>query len=147
MVKDEKPQIGYLLKHAQSVLHARMDEALRPLGLGVSHYVCLHFLNLEPGISAAELARGAFVTRQSMNALLQGLQDRGLVERPARPTSGRALPAMLTSSGAAVLAAAETAVDGVEQRMLAGLDASDTAALGRGLSACAAALADTERAG
>lgn len=147
MVKDEELQIGYLLKRAQAVLHSRMDEVLRPLGLSVSQYVCLHFLQQEPGISAAELARSAFVTRQSMNALLQGLQDRGLVERPARPASGRALPAAVTAVGMAVLAEAEAAVDGVEQRMLSGLGESGAAALGRGLAQCTAALEDGEQAG
>ena len=71
-------QIGYLVKHAQAVLHLRMEEALRPLGLSVSQYACLHLLAGRPGISAAELARDAFVTRQSMNALLQTLVERGL---------------------------------------------------------------------
>ena len=145
MVKDEEPQIGYLLKRAQSVLHTRMDEALRPHGLSVSQYVCLHFLNREPGISAAELARSAFVTRQSMNTLLQGLQDRGLVERPARPASGRALPAVVTAAGAAVLSEAEKAVDGVERQMLSGLDRSGTTALGSALRRCTAALEGEER--
>lgn len=144
MVKEKEMQIGYLLKRAQAVLHSRMDEVLRPLGLSVPQYVCLHFLQQEPGISAAELARSAFVTRQSMNALLQGLQDRGLVERPARPASGRALPAAVTAVGLSVLAEAEAVVSGVEQRMLSGLGESGQAALGRGLAQCTAALEGAE---
>ena len=88
------PQVGYMLKQAQSLLHLRMEEALKPLHLTVSQYSCLHHLRREPGISAAALARGTFVTRQSMNAMLQQLIDRGLVARPSRATSGRALPTM-----------------------------------------------------
>jgi len=136
------PQLGYSLKQAQSLLHVRMEEALRPLQLTVSHYSCLHHLRREPGISAAALARATFVTRQSMNAMLQQLIDRGIVSRPANADSGRALPASLTPAGADILAEAELLVDGVEQRMLSGLSATDSVALSSGLAACIAALED-----
>ena len=141
MVNTATP-IGYALKHAQSLLHLRMEEALRPLGLTVSQYSCLHRLRREPGISAAALARATFVTRQSMNAMLQQLIDRGLVARPAQAERGRALPSALTPEGIAALAAAETVVDTVEYRMLAPLSAEDTAALAHGLAACITSLED-----
>ena len=136
------PQLGYSLKQAQSLLHVRMEEALRPLQLTVSQYSSLHHMRREPGISAAALARATFVTRQSMNAMLQQLIDRGLVARPARAESGRALPTMLTDAGARALDEAQVLVDGVERRMLSGLTAPETAALARGLAACVDALGD-----
>lgn len=134
--------VGYELKQAQSLLHARMEEALKPLDLTVSHYSSLFHLRLEPGISASELARRTFVTRQSMNVMLQQLVDRGLVERPTRPESGRALPTELTAAGIRALDAAQVLVDGVERRMLAGLSPGESAALERGLAACVVALAE-----
>jgi DNA-binding MarR family transcriptional regulator len=133
-------QVGYALKHAQSLLHARMEEALTPLSLTVSQYSCLHHLRREPGISAATLARSTFVTRQSMNAMLQQLIDRGLVARPSRVESGRALPTTLTAAGVDALTSAQKAVDGVERRMLAGLTAAESATLATGLAACVRAL-------
>ena len=136
------PQVGYMLKQAQSLLHLRMEEALKPLHLTVSQYSCLHHLRREPGISAAALARGTFVTRQSMNAMLQQLIDRGLVARPSRATSGRALPTMLTDAGVDSLDAAQMLVDGVEQRMLTDLTSAESAALAHGLTGCVKALAD-----
>jgi DNA-binding MarR family transcriptional regulator len=133
-------RVGYLLKQAQSLLHVRMEEALRPLALTVSQYSCLHHLRREPGISAAALARGTFVTRQSMNAMLQQLIDRDLVARPARAETGRALPTLLTAAGEDILDAAQHLVDGVQQRMLAGLPEAEIVTLSRGLSACISAL-------
>jgi DNA-binding MarR family transcriptional regulator len=133
-------QVGYALKHAQSLLHVRMEEALSPLSLTVSQYSCLHHLLREPGISAATLARNTFVTRQSMNAMLQQLIDRGLVARPARAETGRALPTTLTAAGLEVLATAQKVVDGVERRMLGGLTAMERTALAVGLAACVTAL-------
>jgi DNA-binding MarR family transcriptional regulator len=136
------PQVGYALKQAQSLLHLRMEEALKPLRLTVSHYSCLHHLRLEPGISAAALARRTFVTRQSMNVMLQQLIDRDLVARPHQVDSGRALPTVLTSAGTNALDAAQLLVDGVEQQMLSGLTADQSAALARGLASCVESLAE-----
>lgn len=109
--------MGYELKRAQAALRAAMDEALRRHGLTVPQYACLELLGLRPGLSNAELARGVFVTRQSMNVVLRGLQDSGLVTRPARAPAGRALPARLTAAGQHKLAAARATVIAIEQRM------------------------------
>ena len=136
------PSPGYLVKYAQSLLHLRMEEALRPLDLTVSHYSCLFRLRIEPGISAADLARRTFVTRQSMNAMLQQLIDRGLVARPTQADTGRALPAVLTAAGEKALDAAQTLVTDVERRMLARLSPTETATLARGLAACIDSLED-----
>jgi len=136
------PQVGYVLKQAQSLLYLRMEEALKPLRLTVSHYSCLHHLRREPGISASALARRTFVTRQSMNVMLQQLIDRDLVSRPRHADSGRALPAVLTPEGARALGDAEILVEGVEQRMLSGLTSTESAELARGLAACVSALAE-----
>jgi DNA-binding MarR family transcriptional regulator len=136
---DPAPAAGYLLKNAQALLHTRMEEALRPLGLGVSQYVALHLMHEQHGISAAELARRAFVTRQSMSAIVQGLVDRGLVERETR-AGARALSTSVTGIGRDVLRRAEIVVDGVESRMLSGLDADDRERLRDLLSTCIANL-------
>jgi DNA-binding MarR family transcriptional regulator len=135
-----QPQIGYLLKQAQSLLRLRMEEALKPLRLTVSQYSCLHLLRREPGISAAALARGTFMTRQSMNSMLQLLLDRGLVDRPDHVESGRALPTALTPLGEDALQAAEARVDEVERRMLSRLDLTERDALAHALTECVIAL-------
>jgi DNA-binding MarR family transcriptional regulator len=139
MVNDS-PAIGYLVKNVQSLLRLRMEEALKPLGLTVSHYSCLFRLQVEPGISAAELARATFVTRQSMNDMLQILLDRGLVERAAVASAGRALPVTLTAAGAAALSRSQAAVHAIEGRMLSGLSSAEASALARSLGSCASAL-------
>src|SRR5882757_270885 len=130
----DAPQVGYLVKKAQAALHTSMELALRPIGVTVSQYACLHLLHEQPGISAAELARSAFVTRQSMNSLLQALLERGLVERQCRATSGRALPTKLTVAGAELLRKAEVLVDRIEMRMLSDLSKDAQSQLARALS-------------
>jgi DNA-binding MarR family transcriptional regulator len=133
--------VGYVLKQAATALRAAMDSALRPLGLTVPQYACLELLGQRPGLTNAELARGAFVTRQSMNGVLRGLQDRGLLTRPASAPHGRALPTQLTPAGRDRLDAASTAVRAVEKQMLTALPPSAQRRLREDLAACAAALA------
>ena len=95
--------LGYMLKAAASALHSALEAVLRPLGMTITHYACLELLAQRPGLSNSELARGAFVTRQSMNVLLQALEHQdsssarhghrsgpGLADRADRP---RAPPA------------------------------------------------------
>ncbi|MET3860924.1 DNA-binding MarR family transcriptional regulator [Dietzia sp. 2505] len=119
--------LGYLLKEASTALRKAMEEALRPLGMSVTHYACLELLAQRPGLSNSELARGAFVTRQSMSVVLHTLERRGYVSRPAEAPVGKVLPTRLTSRGRRELQAATTAVRSVEVRMLAGMTEDEQA--------------------
>ena len=118
---DLETSLGYLLKQASVALRTAMEEVLRPLGMTVTHYACLELLAQRPGLSNSELAGGAFVTRQSMNVLLQTLERQGHVTRPAEAPVGKVLPTRLTPRGRRRLEKATVAVRSVELRMLAGL--------------------------
>ena len=118
---DLETSLGYLLKEASSALRATMEDVLRPLGMSVTRYACLELLAQRPGLSNSELARGAFVSRQSMNVLLQALEREGYVARPAEAPVGRVLPARLTPLGRRSLQRATVAVRSVEVRMLTGM--------------------------
>jgi DNA-binding MarR family transcriptional regulator len=124
---DLETSLGYLLKEASSTLRAAMEEVLRPLGLSVTRYACLELLAQRPGLSNSELARGAFVTRQSMNVLLQALEREGCVTRPAAAPVGKVLPTRLTPRGRRSLEKATAAVRSVEVRMLADLSETEQA--------------------
>jgi DNA-binding MarR family transcriptional regulator len=117
--------VGYLLKEASSTLRTAMEAVLQPLGVTITHYSCLELLAQRPGLSSSELARGAFVTRQSMNVLLKTLQHDGLVTRPEQAVVGRTLPTELTDAGRRQLAAASAAVRAVEDRMVTDLGPAD----------------------
>lgn len=128
---DLETSVGYLLKEASSTLRAAMEEVLRPLGMSVTHYSCLELLAQRPGLSSSELARGAFVTRQSMNVLLQTLEREGYVTRPAEAPVGKVLPTRLTPRGRRSLEKATVAVRSVEVRMLAGMTETERSGAAR----------------
>lgn len=132
--------MGYLVKEVSSALRSAMEDVLRPLGMNITHYSCLELLAQRPGLSNSELARGTFVTRQSMNVLLQALERDGEVVRATTPAAGKALPTELTERGRERLAAATAAVRGVEMRMLSGLDDADRLTTFRALRAMVGSL-------
>lgn len=121
MSEYEDQPLGYLLYRVMSVLRPQVTTELGPLGLGLPEFVCLRILSTFPGQSSAELARNANVSPQAMNLVLRGLQDIGAITRPATVSSGRALPARLTSKGRALLKRAEAAVHVADERLLAPL--------------------------
>ena len=139
---DLETSLGYLLKEASSALRAAMEEVLRPLGMSVTHYSCLELLAQRPGLSNSDLARGAFVTRQSMNVLLQSLERDGYVTRPATAPVGKVLPTRLTPRGRRSLGKATTAVRSVEVRMLAGMTQAEQSATFRNLQTMIRCLRD-----
>ncbi|WP_410671369.1 MarR family winged helix-turn-helix transcriptional regulator [Amycolatopsis sp. cmx-4-68] len=134
--------VGYALKKASALLRSAMDQALRPLDLTVPQYACLEVLRQRPGLSGSELARAVFVSRQSMNLVLKGLEDRGLLTRPPVPAHGKALPTELTPAGRERLLAASRALSVVENRMLAALTPSARRRLCADLASIATALSD-----
>ncbi|MFD1542415.1 MarR family winged helix-turn-helix transcriptional regulator [Nonomuraea guangzhouensis] len=138
-VGDLDQSVGYVLKQVQASLHTAMDEVLRPLGLTVAQYACLELLGRHPGLSNSELARRAFVTRQSMNLVLRRLQERGLLTRPDHAASGRALPTELTRAGQSTLREASVAVRAIERQLFSPLSQEQQRRLREDLAACAAA--------
>ena len=117
-----------------------MDTALAPLGLSAAQYACLELLGQRPGQSNAELARGAFVTRQSMNHVLRGLHARGLVTRADAAPHGRALPTQLTEAGRDALNAAHHAVHDIERTMVQEMSTASQERLRQDLLNCTASL-------
>lgn len=133
-------ELGVLIKETQAILHQRMDEVLRPLGLNVPQYACLQALHDTPGITGSELARRAFVSRQSMNVLLQGLERRGLVERSDEQGPRRERATTLTGTATALIGRARTAVRTVVATMTRDLAVPDLVQLRELLAACRDAL-------
>lgn len=120
-----RDRAGYLVKQLQQALRARMDDALRALDLSTAQYAVLSAIEEQPRSSGADLARRCFITPQSVNALLAGLEKRALIERTASKTHGRIIETALTKTGRARLMRAHDVVTGIEARMLEDLDKSE----------------------
>lgn len=131
MAESEDQPLGFLVRRLMARLRPQAALALRPLGLGLPEFVCLRILDDDPGRTSAELARHTHVTAQAMNQVLQGLQDTGLVTRPATAPLGRALPAQLTKKGSALLKRAEAAIGEADDQLLQHLSPAERRQLKR----------------
>ncbi len=122
-VLEDQP-LGYLLWRVANALRAEVTAAaLDPLGVAFPQYICMRTLAKFPGRSNADLARSTNVTPQAMNMVLRGLEDRGLVTRPATVASGRSLPAQLTREGQELLKRTDAGVRSAERKLMAHLTA------------------------
>lgn len=114
---DTYATIGFALKLAQQALRIRLDAGLREIRLTTPQYAVLTFLEVEPGASNAALARRAFVTPQTMQAILVTLERVGFIVRTPHPQHGRAQTTELTAAGRDALEAASGIIADAEARL------------------------------
>lgn len=134
--------IGYNLKITQHRLRQRLDAELAKIGTTAPQNAVLLAIAGNPRMSNAELARAAFVTPQTMQAILVNLERAGLITRRPHPEHGRIIMTELTEAGHTAVAAGAKAADAVERQMLSGLSTAEAQLLCELLKRCAAALQD-----
>ena len=130
-------RLGYVLKRAQHALRMSMDDQLSHLGVTTAQFNVLSAVQQQPGISNASLARGAFVTAQSMLGIVANLEKMRLLRRTPHQTHGRIMQSELTQKGTEVLASAREAIDDVEKSMTVGFTAEEIGTLRSMLQRCA----------
>jgi len=126
----------YSVKQVELAIRHALDSLLRPTGVGTMPYTALTVLERHDGLTASELARNSFVTAQTMNELVVGLERRGLVRRDPDPDHARRLLVRLTPTGRAFIHAHRPAVDDVEQQMVSRLSPVEAAMLADLLQRC-----------
>jgi DNA-binding MarR family transcriptional regulator len=132
---------GYLLRQLMHAFHVTQEQGLRPFGLTSPQFGALYVLDLEPGLSAADLARAMGVTPQAVGLLVSALEKEHLVRRSPHPTHGRVLEIYPTEEGLGRLRAAMPFITELEDRLLTGLDAAERSLVKRWLVQAAASVA------
>lgn len=134
--------VGYLLRQAQLTLRKALDTALRELGITTPQFSVLSVLEVESGLSGAEVARVSMLTPQTTNGILVALERAGRIERTPAPRDGRVLQVRLTDAGRALVRDARERVAAVERRMTAPLTPAESRQFRHWLVTCAQALED-----
>src|SRR3954467_9283717 len=117
--QDHRETLTVLIKTVHQALRAELDVVLRDAGLTLPQLAALVTLAKSPGASNADLARGAFVSPQSMGELLAPLKKQGFIEQAPHPKNARILQAKLTPTGLAVLKKGGAEVARVEAKLAA----------------------------
>ena len=97
-------------------------------GLSMWGYVVLLALDRAPVRTQAALAEAIGADKTRIIAILDELQDKGLIERVADPEDRRARLLAITKAGRRVKEATQNAIQRGEERWLGALSASDRAA-------------------
>ena len=114
-------RLGYLLKHAQLQMAELTTKALTPYGInGRELAVLLVLANREP-TSQQQAAQRLDIDRTTMVALLDTLEDKGLVSRHPHADDRRRNVVELTDAGQNTLQRAAEASDEAEREFLAPL--------------------------
>ena len=119
------PHLGYLLKRVQSRFFELSAAALAPFGISGREAAVLRAIDSQRPLSQGEIARTMNVDRTTMVALIDDLQDKGLVERRQDPDDRRKNVVELTDPGRDILRRAAAAGAQAERAFLSPLSAGE----------------------
>jgi DNA-binding MarR family transcriptional regulator len=91
------------LKHAQLMSRSALEAEFERLGLTISQFLALAFIDENNDISSAELARRSYVSPQAMMTIVARMEAAKLIRRTPASCGGRALCLTLTPEGARLL--------------------------------------------
>jgi DNA-binding MarR family transcriptional regulator len=122
-------------------LRQAVEQSEGPDRLTMQQIRCLQALGAEDGTALTTgLARRLSVAVPTMTRMLDGLAERGLIERQPDPSSRRQVRILLTEDGRALLARHEAIIAARLRRLLKHLDQEQQARLLRAVRDVAAAL-------
>jgi DNA-binding MarR family transcriptional regulator len=116
---EPQANLGYLFRLAFQRFRNTLEDELTDVWLSAQEYGVLSLFETRSELSTSELARLAQVTRQTMHAVVLGLETAGVVERRSR--NRRVVLVSLTEQGRERLEAATERVRAVERAAMAGL--------------------------
>lgn len=109
-----RPRTMYLLNQASLQVRSHLEAALRHLQMTGIQYTALGNIKDHEGISSAELSRRFFVTAQTTNEIINGLEKRGLLIRTEDPLNKRILRMKLTPKGRQLYKQCDKIADRIE---------------------------------
>lgn len=122
-VAEQAPRsVGFLISQLGFFSSKAFMEALEPVGIGPKEFLLMRFVQATQGRSQQALAERLGVPASRMVALVDHLEEAGLVERRPDPEDRRVRGLFLTRKGRGALErAAKIAID-YETRLCAGIN-------------------------
>ncbi len=123
---DRPPRsVGFLISQLGFVSSRGFHEALRPLGIDPRQWALLRYVAQSEGRSQQALAERLGLPASGMVALVDGLEDAGLLERRPAPTDRRVRALYLTPKGSQTLQRAVEVAIAYEAELCSGLEAAE----------------------
>ena len=94
--------LTYLLRQASASVRLALDRALAKEGMTYPQQSALTMIRAYEAVSAADLARLAMLTPQTINGIVHALEIRGAIRKEPDPVHGRILRLIITEEGRAL---------------------------------------------
>lgn len=117
--------IGYHLRRAQVHLFTDFTRTMTEAQMTPGQFGVVSLIGANPGLTQSALARAVGIERSTMVAVIDSLQDRGLVERRPSPVDRRSYALVLTLAGATLLDRLTPLVRAHERNVARRLSATD----------------------
>jgi DNA-binding MarR family transcriptional regulator len=117
--------LGYLLTQSGRLFRENLAEALVPLGLSLSEYGSLRLISLNTPMSQGVLGSRYGIDRTTMVAVMDKLEERGMVRRERSVSDRRSYRLSLTPKGRKVLSRALRIATNEQQKFLTPLSTSE----------------------
>jgi DNA-binding MarR family transcriptional regulator len=120
---------GHLIRRLQQISVSIFTEHMKTAGLDLTspQFAALAVLRERPGIDQATLAGLIALDRQTIGGVVARLAAKGLVDRRASVTDGRAKSLSLTAQGEEVVRRMWPLVEATQEQILDGLSAAERA--------------------
>lgn len=94
--------LTYLLRQANASVRLALDRALAKEGMTYPQQSVLTMIRAYEALSAADVARLALLTPQTVNGIVHALEERGAISKEPDPMHGRILRLVVTEEGRAL---------------------------------------------
>lgn len=121
--------IGYQLRLTQLAIFNDFGTSVHDQELSPGRFGVLVLIGSNPGLTQSSLAAATQLDRSTMVAVIDQLEERGLVERRASPNDRRSNALWLTAAGKKLLQGMKRRVKAHEKHIAAALGVDDTTRL------------------
>jgi DNA-binding MarR family transcriptional regulator len=138
----ENGEIAALLRQAAGAHRLAEERLIGDLGITPPQLAAMTLIGADPGLLAADLARRARLTPQTVSLIIANLRRASLVreEEGAAPAASRARPLALTPKGESVLRMGRERVEAAGAKLIEGMKPKRERALRRWLAGVANSL-------
>jgi len=118
-------KMGFLLNKGAQKIRDAYGEALEPLGIDGKQWGVMVVINERGSVSQHEIGKCTHIDRTTMVAVIDDLEQKGLVERQEHPTDRRSHALVLTPKGKEILPKAHKLGEAADKKFLSGLSAHE----------------------
>lgn len=109
--------LGYHLRRAQIAMFNDFVRTMAEVQITPGQFGVIAIISSNPGLTQSALARSVGIERSTMVAVIDALEDRGLVERRPSPNDRRSYALVLSESGKALYNDLEPLIEDHENRI------------------------------